>query len=149
MRFPLCSEGFQYSKLHPHTLLVPPELLLTMQPPNWTEFLQCCVCTNKFDSTIYVPISLTCGHTLCTKCLTKLKTRVCPYDKIPINPLTESLPKNYAILQLLEEKLPGVDEGRYPDLSTMGVANGDRTHYLSAMEAVGTLFVYMCTTIGN
>lgn len=55
----------------------------------------------------------------------------------------ESLPKNYAILQLLEEKLPGVDEGRYPDLSTMGVSNGDRTHYLSAMEAIGMLFLHM------
>lgn len=72
-----------------------------MQAPNWTDFLQCSICTCKFDQEEILPISLSCGHTLCTRCLGKLKTRTCPYDKVAIRPDIEAFPPNAALLQLL------------------------------------------------
>ena len=75
-----------------------------MQAPNWTDFLQCSICTCKFDQGEVLPISLSCGHTVCTRCLGKLKTRTCPYDKVAIRPDMEQFPSNAALLQLLGYK---------------------------------------------
>lgn len=72
-----------------------------MQAPNWTDFLQCSICTCKFDEGEVMPISLSCGHTICKRCLGKLKTRTCPYDKVAIRPDMETFPCNAALLQLL------------------------------------------------
>ncbi len=107
-----------------------------MQPPSWTEFLHCCVCVSKFNSHTYAPVSLSCGHTVCLKCLAKLKSQICPYDKNSIGTLAENHPKNYALLQLIED-IPDVRDGRYPDVCQVGVVNEDRESFLSAMEALG------------
>lgn len=48
----------------------------------------------------------------------------------------ETLPINFAILQLVED-IPGVRNGRYPDLGALGLAEADHAHYLDAMEALG------------
>ena len=77
-----------------------------MQAPNWTDFLQCSICTCKYDQGEVLPISLSCGHTLCTRCLGKLKTRACPYDKVTIRPDMETFPANAALLQLLGYNKP-------------------------------------------
>ena len=106
-----------------------------MQAPNWTDFLNCSICTNKFNPTDICPVSLSCGHTLCTRCLSKLKTRTCPYDKTAIQPDTETQPPNVALLQLLGHQvdLP-LDYPAVTCLSTL-----DQEHYRKALQAIGEL----------
>jgi len=106
-----------------------------MQAPNWTDFLSCSVCTNKFSPTDICPISLSCGHTLCTRCLSKLKTRTCPYDKMVISPGAETLPPNVALLQLLGHQMDlPLDNPHVQQLSTE-----ERDMYRVSLQAIGEL----------
>ena len=109
-----------------------------MQAPNWTDFLQCCVCTNKFDSAQVLPISLSCSHTLCIRCLGKLKTRMCPYDKTVISTDTESLPPNTALLRLLGEKTT-----TEIDMTMFGLSDADLALYCSSREAIDELALFL------
>ena len=109
-----------------------------MQAPNWTDFNQCAVCCSKFDTKEVLPISLSCSHTLCVRCLGKLKARVCPYDKSTISPEAESLPPNTALLQLLGEKLASP-----PDLSRLSLSEVDLVQYRSAVSAVEGLAMFL------
>ncbi len=52
--------------------------------------------------------------------------------------MAESHPKNFAILRLLED-VPNVHEGRYSELSKVGVIDADQSHFLDAMDALGKL----------
>ena len=111
-----------------------------MQAPNWTDFLQCSICTNRYDAMDVVPVSLSCSHTLCIKCLGKLKLRVCPYDKTTIGPIVESLPPNNALLQLLEQK---VDESTIDTSWLVFTVEDDREHYLAARNAIEELALFL------
>lgn len=103
-----------------------------MQAPNWTDFLQCSICTRKFDLSDVLPVSLSCGHTLCTHCLGKLKTRTCPYDKVAIRPDVEAFPTNVALLQLLGHKSsPALNNTEVEKLSEL-----DREHYGRVISAI-------------
>ena len=107
-----------------------------MQAPTWTDFLQCSICTNRFNLTDICPISLSCGHTLCTRCLSKLKTRTCPYDKVAIRSDAETqFPPNVALLQLL-----GHSTSVAPDnVIVSGLSLPDQEQYRSAVHAIGEL----------
>ena len=109
-----------------------------MQAPNWTDFLQCAVCCSKFDAKEVLPISLSCSHTLCFRCLGKLKSRVCPYDKSAISPDAETLPPNTALLQLLGEKLETP-----PNLSSLKLSDVDLTLYRGSIEAIEGLAMFL------
>lgn len=110
-----------------------------MQAPNWTDFLQCSICTNKFDQSEVLPISLSCGHAVCTRCLGKLKTRVCPYDKVAIRPNVEAFPANAALLQLLGHKCnPTLDNTQVEKLTET-----DRGHYGRAVSAILELSLFL------
>ena len=110
-----------------------------MQAPNWTDFLQCSICTSKFDESTILPISLSCGHALCMRCLGKLKTRTCPYDKVPVRPDMEAFPPNAALLQLLGYKLKStLDNTQVAKLSEC-----DRTHYTRAVSAIVELASFL------
>ena len=110
-----------------------------MQAPNWTDFLQCAICTNKFDQTDVLPISLSCGHTVCTRCLGKLKTRTCPYDKASIRPDAETLPPNTAILQLLGYKwTPPMDNAE-----VLKLVEADKGQYSRAVAAIMELAIFL------
>ncbi len=101
-----------------------------MQAPNWTDFLQCSICTNKFNQSDILPITLMCGHTLCTRCLGKLKTRICPYDKAAIRSDAETLPPNPPLLELLGYKWTPPTEG------SGHVLECDLEHYRLAVSAM-------------
>ena len=110
-----------------------------MQAPNWTDFLQCSICTSKFDETDIVPISLNCGHTLCLRCLAKLKTRTCPYDKVPVRPDMEGFPPNAALLQLLGSKCePLLDNPQVAKLN-----ESDAPHYKRTVLAIMELAMFL------
>ena len=110
-----------------------------MQVPNWRDFLQCSVCANKYNASQVVPISLSCGHTLCRKCLTKLKTRACPYDKTSISPNVEALPPNNALLQLLGQK---IDENNV-DLSQLKLSEGDCEQFKESQSSIEELALFL------
>lgn len=50
-----------------------------------------------------VPVSLTCGHSVCKKCLMDSTVTICPFDLTVVTSNTE-LPPNGALLWFLEEK---------------------------------------------
>ena len=105
-----------------------------MQAPNWTDFLQCSVCTNHYDTSAVLPVSLTCGHTICKKCLTKFMTRVCPYDKTTISDNAEFLPPNSALLWLLSS---GEDkEEEEIDCSQLNLLPEDLEHFKLARLSI-------------
>ncbi|ALC44834.1 roq [Drosophila busckii] len=74
---------------------------MPIQAPSWTDFLNCPICCNEFAASQRVPISLGCGHTICKLCLTTLYNRQCPFDQTVIVTDIDSLPINYALLQLV------------------------------------------------
>lgn len=111
-----------------------------MQAPNWTDFLQCSICTNKFDQLEVIPISLSCGHTTCTKCLTKLKTRVCPYDKAPIRSDAETLPPNAALLQLVGQQWTPTPEEN-PEVAKL--SSSEKNLYDKVLNTMGQLAVFL------
>lgn len=111
-----------------------------MQAPSWTEFLQCSVCTNKYDASQVVPVSLSCGHTICRKCLGKLKTRVCPYDKAAISPNAEFLPPNHALLFLLGHEL---DDGSTDLSNKLGLSEGDLEQCHTVQETLKELVLFL------
>lgn len=112
-----------------------------MQAPNWTDFLQCSICTSKFDQSDVLPISLSCSHTLCMRCLGKLKTRTCPYDKMAIRPDVQSLPLNAALLQLLGYQVSPthlVDNQVVMKLDAV-----EREHYGRAVTAIMEMAMFL------
>ena len=110
-----------------------------MQAPNWTDFLQCSICTSKFDQQDVLPVSLSCGHALCTRCLSKLKTRMCPYDKVAIRPDVEAFPPNAALLQLLGHK----PDSALNNSQVKKLAEPDQKHYACATTAILELALFL------
>jgi len=74
---------------------------MPVQTPQWSEFLSCPVCQNDFETTGRVPVSLTCGHTVCKNCLLSLQRNQCPFDQNQIGLELTKLPVNTALLQLI------------------------------------------------
>lgn len=111
-----------------------------MQAPNWTDFLQCSICTGKFDQLEVLPISLSCGHTLCTRCLGKLKTRTCPYDKVAIRPDVEAFPPNTALLQLLGCKLDLLEK---ENTQVLKLNELDQVDYARAVLAIKEVAMFL------
>ncbi len=75
----------------------------------------CQICFNKYDSDLHCPRILpSCGHTICTTCIQNIldtipsKQITCPFDKKKCTfqrPDKESFPKNFSLLQLIEDKV--------------------------------------------
>ena len=66
-----------------------------------TKAMECMVCLDG----MYLPYVLTCGHSLCLKCMKKLTADLCPSCRAPI-----SLPgmRNYALQTLIDTLLKRV-----------------------------------------
>ncbi|XP_078345657.1 roquin-1-like [Oculina patagonica] len=79
---------------------------MPIQTPQWTEFLQCPICSKQFDEHNKQPVSLGCGHTLCVSCLSKLPKTQCPFDQACVDTDISKLPFNYALLQLVGVEVP-------------------------------------------
>ena len=116
-----------------------------MQAPSWADFLECSVCTNHYDTSTLLPISLSCGHSICKKCLTEFMTRVCPYDKTPISPNAELLPPNSALLWLLGagRGTEGETDGDSGDFSLLGLSPDDLELYKSVRLSIKKAAVYL------
>ena len=71
-----------------------------MQAPSWTEYLCCMICRREYGRD-RPPISLSCGHSVCRPCLMLLQRRQCPFDSAPILADVDTLPVNFAMLQLV------------------------------------------------
>ncbi|XP_077986056.1 roquin-1-like isoform X2 [Glandiceps talaboti] len=97
---------------------------MPIQAPQWTEFLLCPICYNDFDESARRPISLGCGHTVCRTCLAQLHRKQCPFDQSTINTDINSLPANYALLQLVGAEIPKTDS----------VSNGVISQYMRQYE---------------
>ena len=68
--------------------------------------LRCEICNNAFDSISKIPKILSCGHTLCSKCLSKMSNKNilrCPFDRKPFDTDTSLISINYYILSLVDQ----------------------------------------------
>ena len=111
-----------------------------MQAPNWTDFLQCTVCTNRYNTTTLLPISLSCGHTICKKCLAEFMARVCPYDKTAISPNAELLPPNSALLWLLGAE---EDEDEVKYFSQLNLSPEDLEYFKSSRSSITSTAMFL------
>lgn len=66
---------------------------------------KCEICQGKFDSDCNIPRVLQCGHTICSKCVDRMKSKNmtrCPFDRKIIDPDDEKIAINYYILHLID-----------------------------------------------
>jgi hypothetical protein len=67
--------------------------------------LRCEICQGKFDSNYNIPKVLSCGHTVCARCIDRMKDKNiyrCPFDRKVIDYDEEKIAINYYILQLID-----------------------------------------------
>lgn len=113
-----------------------------MQAPNWTDFLHCSVCMSKYNCHTVIPVSLNCCHTICKRCLTRLKTNSCPYDRTPIPNSMTSYPPNTSLLLLL-----GFDfvdwNHEITNISNEFIPDSEMASYTKACETMEKLAVFL------
>jgi hypothetical protein len=66
---------------------------------------RCEICQAKFDSNYSIPKVLICGHTLCSRCVDRMREKnisKCPFDRKPIDFDEEKIANNYYILSLID-----------------------------------------------
>lgn len=66
---------------------------------------KCEICQAKFDCDTNIPKVLQCGHTICCKCLERMKSKnisKCPFDRKIIDPDDDKIAINYYILHLID-----------------------------------------------
>jgi hypothetical protein len=66
---------------------------------------RCEICQGKFDSNYNIPKVLCCGHTVCSKCIDRMKDKNinrCPFDRKLIDYDEDKIAINYYILQLID-----------------------------------------------
>jgi len=66
---------------------------------------KCEICQGKFDSESNIPRVLQCGHTICSKCVDRMKAKNmtrCPFDRKIIDPDEDKIAINYYILHLID-----------------------------------------------
>lgn len=67
--------------------------------------LRCEICSSKFDSNYNIPKVLICGHTVCSKCVDRMKEKNiyrCPFDRKVIDFDEDKIANNYYILSLID-----------------------------------------------
>lgn len=74
---------------------------MPIQAPQWTEFLSCPVCCNKFNAETRGPVTLGCGHSICRGCLTNLHRKQCPFHQSQIRLDVSKIPLNGALVRLV------------------------------------------------
>lgn len=116
---------------------------LKMQAPNWTDFLSCSVCMSKYNCQSVVPVSLGCCHTLCKRCLVRIKTNTCPYDRTPIPLAMSSYPPNTSLLVLLGYDCSDWAREMSDALSSRIVPESDLSSYNKGREAMEKLSVFL------
>nr|XP_054769742.1 roquin-2-like isoform X1 [Lytechinus pictus] len=114
---------------------------MPFQAPQWTEVLSCPVCCKDFSPSGRQPVSLSCGHTACRMCLSKLHRQQCPFDQTAISKDVDKLPTNYAILQLIagEDVMRDPSRQRIPD----GLKPSEFENYLATQGVIEELALYL------
>jgi hypothetical protein len=67
--------------------------------------LRCEICSLKFDSNYNIPKVLSCGHTVCSKCVDRMRDKSinkCPFDRKLLDFEEEQVAINYYILALID-----------------------------------------------
>ena len=116
---------------------------MPIQTPQWTEFLQCPICTNDFDDLSRQPISLGCGHTMCVSCLSKLPKTQCPFDQAIVETDISELPYNYALLQLVGVQIP---DKAPPNI---GSIRNNASQYQAAKRSIEDLAMFLQPVAGS
>lgn len=67
--------------------------------------MECGNCRRSFNTSVYKPMLLTCGHTLCNECLKDayFNTLMCPFDGIKITVPLRQIPLNLEIFEYLRQ----------------------------------------------
>lgn len=97
---------------------------------------------SKYNCHTVIPVSLSCCHTICKRCLTRLKTNTCPYDRTPIPLSMSSFPPNTALLSLLGFNLNDWKH-ELVDILPSVIPNIDLPNYSEAREAVEKLAMFL------
>jgi hypothetical protein len=67
--------------------------------------LRCEICSLKFDSNYNVPKVLSCGHTVCSKCVDRMRDKSlnkCPFDRKILDLEDDGVAINYYILSMID-----------------------------------------------
>lgn len=67
--------------------------------------LRCEICSLKFDSNYNVPKVLSCGHTVCSKCVDRMRDKSlnkCPFDRKVLDLEDDGVAINYYILSMID-----------------------------------------------
>ncbi|EFP04723.1 hypothetical protein CRE_03515 [Caenorhabditis remanei] len=81
-----------------------------VEQPQELESLECKICVRQYNDTDRIPrVIPVCGHTLCEDCAKNIirgNTMKCPIDRRDVNVEggASSLPRNFAILETIEER---------------------------------------------
>lgn len=73
--------------------------------------LRCEICSGKFDANNNLPKVLSCGHTVCAKCVDRMKDKninKCPFDRKVLDFEESNIAVNYYILQLIDTSISEV-----------------------------------------
>ena len=116
---------------------------MPIQTPQWTEFLQCPICTKDFDEHNRQPISLGCGHTMCVSCLLSLPRTQCPFDQATVETNISKLPYNYALLQLVGVEVP---DDPLPDIESI---QNNASEYRAAKRFIEELALFLQPVAGS
>lgn len=71
------------------------------------DCLACPVCFESYNSASNTPLILTCGHTVCTKCINSIYNTtqlICPLDRVLDTRKPEQLPKNIALIHVIDHQ---------------------------------------------
>ncbi|TNV77559.1 hypothetical protein FGO68_gene2919 [Halteria grandinella] len=82
-------------------------LLRKIQDEYTSEKHTCQICMEGYQLVERVPVVLGCGHTLCVNCakpMLKFDQIKCPFCNKQAKGQADSLPKNFALIQLIEEE---------------------------------------------
>ncbi|KAJ8317793.1 hypothetical protein KUTeg_004650 [Tegillarca granosa] len=109
---------------------------MPVQMPQWTEFLSCPVCCKVFNRNLLHPISLSCGHTICKVCLSKLHQKKCPFDQSSITRDFDEFPVNNALFQLVGHTVQDKEDL----LKSLG---DDLAYYKSSKQCIEEIALYL------
>lgn len=70
--------------------------------------LRCEICSLKFDANYNIPKVLSCGHTVCAKCVDRMRDKEickCPFDRKILDFEEDNIAINYYILSLIDNSV--------------------------------------------
>ncbi|XP_026278602.2 uncharacterized protein LOC113206649 [Frankliniella occidentalis] len=72
--------------------------------------MDCSICMESFNQAGHLPKVMPCGHTVCLGCLQRLGDKKCPSCRQEFQVAPASLPNNFNVLQLLQDRPDRTDK---------------------------------------